>query len=46
MSMYGISLDDPMDLYVIAPSWTPEKILKNYEYEGDRGWRRLEAEEL
>ena len=33
MSMFGISSDDPMDLYVIAPSWTPEKILKNYEYE-------------
>lgn len=33
MSMFSIPSDDPMDLYVIAPSWTPEKILKNYEYE-------------
>ena len=33
MSMFGIPSDEPMDLYVIAPSWTPEKILKNYEYE-------------
>ncbi len=32
-SMFSIASDEPMDLYVIAPSWTAEKILKNYEYE-------------
>ena len=36
LNMYGIASDEPMDLFVIAPSWTPEKILKNYEYEAEQ----------